>query len=248
MLFLHLLDENPDLAPRVKRILESMQARGDRLCASLFSLSEILVSPCRRGVSSAVCEIKQFFLSTEVALLPFTPDCADLCARLRAELRLKALDALHLATAAVAGVDLILTHDRRLQGLHLAGIAFVAPMDVDLFQEGMRDSRGLHGLSARGGPVKPARRRQVQRIAPGADRAESPGSFPQPSRQLAGDAEHATLVGGVQPPADDHLAHPPRLSGAMLRPHDTDGLQQRRPGGNDALALGGGDLIRRYGR
>jgi hypothetical protein len=41
-------------------------------------------------------------------------------------------DAIHLASAAHASVDLFLTNDRRLQGLVIPGIDFIAGMDVNL--------------------------------------------------------------------------------------------------------------------
>ncbi len=66
-------------------------------------------------------------------LLPFTAASADRYARVRAQHRVAPADAVHLAAASQAGVELFLTNDRHLQGLVVEGIGFVAAMDVDLF-------------------------------------------------------------------------------------------------------------------
>jgi len=43
-------------------------------------------------------------------------------------------DAIHLACAANAGIDLFLTDDDRLHSLALPGIHFIAGMNVNLFR------------------------------------------------------------------------------------------------------------------
>ncbi|HEY7838794.1 MAG TPA: hypothetical protein VIC54_09360 [Terriglobales bacterium] len=42
-------------------------------------------------------------------------------------------DALHLAIAATAGVNLFLTNDRRLHRLKVPGIDFIAGLDTNLY-------------------------------------------------------------------------------------------------------------------
>jgi predicted nucleic acid-binding protein len=68
-----------------------------------------------------------------VELLPFTIETAERYARIRGDNRVSPPDAIHLASAAHAGVDLFLTNDRRWQGLVIPGIDFIAGMDVNLF-------------------------------------------------------------------------------------------------------------------
>ena len=47
--------------------------------------------------------------------------------------RVTPADAIHLASAAAAGVDLFLTNDRALQPLLIPGIHFIAGLGVNLF-------------------------------------------------------------------------------------------------------------------
>lgn len=52
-------------------------------------------------------------------------------ARIRRQNRVAPADAIHLASAAEAGVDLFLTNDRALLELVVDGIQFIAGMDVN---------------------------------------------------------------------------------------------------------------------
>jgi predicted nucleic acid-binding protein len=66
-------------------------------------------------------------------LISYTAETADSYARIRAGHRVSPADAIHLASAANARVDLFLTNDHRLQPLAIPGINFIASMDVNLF-------------------------------------------------------------------------------------------------------------------
>jgi predicted nucleic acid-binding protein len=133
MLFVYLLEEHPVHAERVQRILTKMQQRNDALCTSSFALGETLVGPYKRGTRDTAARIREAFRPPFVQVLPFTSEAADQYARIRAEIGVSAADAIHLACAAQAGVDLFLTNDRRLAGQIVPGIQFIAGLDSDLF-------------------------------------------------------------------------------------------------------------------
>jgi uncharacterized protein len=65
-------------------------------------------------------------------VLPFTAEAADHYARIRSAIAVSPADAIHLACAAQAGVDLFLTNDRGLVGQIVPGIQFIASPDTDL--------------------------------------------------------------------------------------------------------------------
>ncbi|MGA3097428.1 MAG: PIN domain-containing protein [Bryobacteraceae bacterium] len=133
MLFVYLIEEHPEHVARVAQILTAMEKRRDSLCTSVFTLGEILTLPCKRGATEAMARIREILCPPRVELLPFTARTAELYAKIRAENRVSPADAIHLACAAEAGVDLFLTNDRRLTGLIVPGIDFIAGMGVDLF-------------------------------------------------------------------------------------------------------------------
>jgi predicted nucleic acid-binding protein len=133
MLFVYWLEDKPQYADRVEGIWAAMQRRGDTLCSSIFTVGEALTGTYKRGAPEVASRIREFLQPPHVDLIPFTLDVADRYARIRADNRVSPPDAIHLASAAQAGVDLFLTNDNRLQGLVISGIDFIAGMDVNLF-------------------------------------------------------------------------------------------------------------------
>jgi len=73
------------------------------------------------------------FESFEVDLIPFSAETAERYGQIRGNSRVTPADAIHLASAAHAGVDLFLTNDRDLRNLVIPGIHFIAGLDVNLF-------------------------------------------------------------------------------------------------------------------
>jgi predicted nucleic acid-binding protein len=132
-LFIYLLEEDPNFYNIVERLLIKMNERGDSLCTSVFTRGEVLIGPEKRGAPELSGRIRAYLQPPEVDILPFTEETADHYARIRAGNKVSPADAIHLASAATAGVDLFLTNDRALQRMIVPGIQFVAGMDVDLF-------------------------------------------------------------------------------------------------------------------
>jgi len=64
--------------------------------------------------------------------LPFDEGAVLTFSRLRAKEKLKVADAIHLACAASAGIDLLLTGDKQLLKLHVPGIQFIADFHTPL--------------------------------------------------------------------------------------------------------------------
>jgi predicted nucleic acid-binding protein len=87
----------------------------------------------KQGGSDKAAQLRDFFRPPHVETLPFNVDAADRYAQIRANNRVSPADGIHLASASQGGVDLFLTNDRRLNGLSIPGIHFIAGMDVDLF-------------------------------------------------------------------------------------------------------------------
>jgi uncharacterized protein len=134
MLFIYLIEGNPAFAPRVKTIHEEMMRRGDILCTSVFTLGEVLTGPRKVRAQAVVDQIRQFFLrSGSVELLPFAVTTSDRYSMIRAGTNVTPADAIHLACAAEAGVDLFITHDIKLHKLTISGIHFIAGLNTNLF-------------------------------------------------------------------------------------------------------------------
>jgi predicted nucleic acid-binding protein len=131
MLFVYWLEDHPVHARRVEEIYQRMQERQDVLCASAFTVGELLTGPLKQRDSAAAERIRAFFASPAVDVSPFTAEAAERYAQIRASQRVSPPDAIHLACAAQSGADLFLTNDRHLSGLVIPGIHFIAGMSSE---------------------------------------------------------------------------------------------------------------------
>ena len=126
-LFIYLFEDYGVLSKAVARLRSKMLDRGDQLLTSTLTLGEILVKPMERG-DSELCGKYERAIATAAAMIPFDVKAAKVYAALRSERSLKAPDAIQLACAASANVDLFVTNDGRLQGKHIEGIQFIVAL------------------------------------------------------------------------------------------------------------------------
>jgi len=132
MLFVYWLEDHPEYARRVQELHKSMKRRQDVLCTSALALGELLVKPYKLKKMDLMLEIRTYFQSSEIEVVPFDAETAEIYSRIRAEYNVSPADAIHLATAAQARIDLFLTNDRRLSKLTIPGIHFIAGLDTNL--------------------------------------------------------------------------------------------------------------------
>lgn len=133
MLFVYLLEGHTTFAPIAAGILREMFERNHVLCTSVFCVGEVLTGPRKLGFPAAVDKVLQFFSSSEVEVLPFNLQTADQFSKVRANTGARPADAIHLATASLAGVDVFLTNDKQLHQLHVPGINFIAGLDRKIY-------------------------------------------------------------------------------------------------------------------
>jgi uncharacterized protein len=132
MLFVYWLEDHPRYAKRVRQLLEKMKVRQDQLCTSSFAVGETLVGPCKAGSPETVRRIREIFRPPLVEVIPFTPETAELYAGIRAKHGVSAADAIHLACAAQARIDLFLTNEAALIGKVIPGIQFITGIDSNV--------------------------------------------------------------------------------------------------------------------
>jgi uncharacterized protein len=127
-LFIYLLEDYGRLSKAVVELRGSMLTRGDQLLTSTLTLGEILVKPLEHG-DAELSQNYEDAITKAALLLPFDTKAARLYASIRGDRSLRAPDALQLACAGAAGVDLFITNDRRLQGKRVRGIHFIAALE-----------------------------------------------------------------------------------------------------------------------
>jgi predicted nucleic acid-binding protein len=133
MLFVYLLERKQEFAHRVEAIHSRMVERNHGICTSILTIGEVLAGPSKRGATELAADIRKAFLNPRIEILPFNWETAERYAEIRGAHRVSTADAIHLASAAQAGVTLFLTNDRDLHNLVIPGIDFIAGLDVNLF-------------------------------------------------------------------------------------------------------------------
>ncbi len=127
-LFIYYLEDRGPRADRVEHIRQRMLERHDQLVTSCLTLGEVLVKP-RRERRADLAAAYQRVLTDNVRLIPFDRDVASMYAEIQQDRRIKAPDAIQLACAAHARVDLFITNDDRLSRLVVSGIQFITSLD-----------------------------------------------------------------------------------------------------------------------
>lgn len=127
MLLIYLLEGDPTYRRRIQQLLDSSYARGDRLLTGCLAIGEVMVGGFRAGDEEAA-SLKSDLAQLGFEYLPFDESAIDIFARLRSQ-KIKIADAIHLACAGSAGVDLFLTGDRKLWKVHVPGIHFIVDFE-----------------------------------------------------------------------------------------------------------------------
>src|SRR5512142_2236282 len=102
-----------------------MLRRGDELVTSTLTLAEILVRPFEEGSRELAEKYKDLFLQPEITLCDFDRKAAEQYYRIRQDRSIMPADAMQLACAAAANVDLFITNDERLSKKIVPGINFI---------------------------------------------------------------------------------------------------------------------------
>ena len=127
-LFIYLFEGVGTLSKRVKGLRRAMLERGDQLLTSTLTLGEVLAKPVEKGALELARRYQEALAATSV-MIPLDVKAATIYAALRSDRSLRAPDAIQLACAAAAGVDLFVTNDTRLQTKQVEGIHFIVSLD-----------------------------------------------------------------------------------------------------------------------
>ena len=126
-LFIYLLEDYGQLTESVIRLAERMYQREDQLYTSTCTLGELLFRPASVG-DAALCREYEEVLNRRSVLLPFGLEAARIYPVVRKDKTIRAPDAIQLACAAQARIDLFIPNDERLSGKTVPGIQFIVPL------------------------------------------------------------------------------------------------------------------------
>lgn len=126
-IFIYLFEDYGKLSDATVSLRTKMLARGDQLLTSTLTLGEILVKPTEEGKAELCNKYEEAILGTSL-VVSFDVKASRIYASLRCDRALRPPDAIQLACASAANVDLFVTNDARLQGRHVDGIHFIVPL------------------------------------------------------------------------------------------------------------------------
>jgi len=126
-LFIYLIEDFRDLSERVTVLRRRMLERGDELYTSALTLGEILIKPLEAGNDSLARRYESVLLQG-AEIIPFDVEPARLYASIRRDRTIRPPDAIQLACAAHARVDLFITNDERLSMKSIPHIHFVSSL------------------------------------------------------------------------------------------------------------------------
>jgi predicted nucleic acid-binding protein len=126
-LFIYLFESRGPHFELVTNLRKAMLSRGDQLLTSTLTLGEVLVKPVERHDEELARKYGDA-IATASIIIDFDVRAARIYAGLRSNRSLRPLDAIQLACAAAAGVDLFITNDARLHSMQVEGIQFIVPL------------------------------------------------------------------------------------------------------------------------
>ena len=128
-LFVYLLEDKGELTEKVQSLRERMIERNDELLTSALTLGELLVKPMEAGNEVLMRRYEQA-IAAAATVVPFDQAAAFVFAAVRRDRTIRPPDAIQLACASVAGVDLFITNDKRLSRSVVPGIHFIQSLAV----------------------------------------------------------------------------------------------------------------------
>jgi predicted nucleic acid-binding protein len=127
-IFIYLLEDYGPLSHKVAEVRQRMLERNDQLVTSTFTLGEILVKPMELG-NHILRRKYETVIPAMSTMITLDIETAKIYASLRQDRTLKSPDAIQLACAAHARVDLFITNDDHLAGKIVPGIQFIVSIE-----------------------------------------------------------------------------------------------------------------------
>jgi predicted nucleic acid-binding protein len=115
--FIHALNGFPSYALTLRELFQAVESGGVSAVTSELTLAELLIIPFRHGNIEEERRCRMILRPrSHLQLIPVNTDVLEATARMRAALpAMHTPDAIHGATARLAGCDVFLTNDRHLK-------------------------------------------------------------------------------------------------------------------------------------
>lgn len=127
--FIYLFENHPVHHKEASALRRKMLQRGDELLTSWVTVGEIQVQASRRAVSGSQVNYRNAIVQA-ARVIAFEEQASDRYRHVRETTNVRGPDAIQLACAAASGVEIFVTNDKKLHGLQVPGIHFIAAIDL----------------------------------------------------------------------------------------------------------------------
>lgn len=129
--YIYFYEQHPAYAKSIALLRNKMLQRGDELITSWVTVGEVQVQPTMVGNKSLAMALSDSIRRT-ARVLDFSAQAAERYVDIRATTKVKGPDAIQLACAASAGVELFVTNDSALHKANVKGIHFIVSIETAL--------------------------------------------------------------------------------------------------------------------
>lgn len=114
-IFIYALEDNGHLGEHSRDLLRQIKQQSARVYTSVLTIEEVLTGVFKESLDAKIPKYLEFISGGGlITILEFEQNTAIVCARLRAQYKLKTPDAIQLACALVCGSTRFFTADRRI--------------------------------------------------------------------------------------------------------------------------------------
>lgn len=111
---IYTVEKHPVFGPLLRPLWAAAQSHAIDVVSSELALLEALVLPIKNNDAALVADYELALEGADISLAPITRSILRHAATLRATIKVKTPDAIHLATAQALGCSLFITNDRSL--------------------------------------------------------------------------------------------------------------------------------------
>jgi predicted nucleic acid-binding protein len=129
---IYYVEENPTYIDRMEAIIGRVEDTPLRAVSSVITLAEVLYQPIQQGRTDLENAYQDILITSGAFQLWWVNvPIAERAARLRVAYRLRTPDALHIATAIIAGCDAFLTNDKGLRRVTEIPVLVLDELEMD---------------------------------------------------------------------------------------------------------------------
>lgn len=127
--FIYLIEKHPIFFPAVEPLFQAIDAGSVQAVTSVLTLLEVLVKPIETKATALADDFRAAVsASASLRVVDLDRAIAERAAAIRAVHGFRTPDAIHLATAGLAGADVFVTNDDGLRGF--SGVTVVGLKDL----------------------------------------------------------------------------------------------------------------------